>query len=83
MTQVNDRSLKLKDLFSVMVGCNKSTYMINFCVWNGHQCLHLSVCMSETGPLVIFAVLEEEHLRLGNSHSTGIPLKMVKIYGSD
>ena len=30
MTQVNDRSLKLKDLFSVMVGCNKRTYMINF-----------------------------------------------------
>ena len=25
MTQVNDRSLKLKDLFSVMVCCNKRT----------------------------------------------------------
>lgn len=43
MTQVNDRSLKLKDLFSVMVGCNKSTYMINFWVWKGYQRLHLSV----------------------------------------
>ena len=25
MTQVNDRSLKSKDLFIVMVGCNKRT----------------------------------------------------------
>ena len=30
MTQVNDRSFNLNDVFSVMVGCNKSTYMINF-----------------------------------------------------
>lgn len=49
---------------------------------SAYICLY-DLAWSETGPLVIFAVVEEEHLRLGNSHSTGIPLKMVKSYGSD